>query len=174
MFKSLPVVLAAVLVCTAAPQAVSEPGRAGNPLDAVARSAPTPEQLARFLHAHLTFQEDFSLFGQADYWQAPEEVLVRGKGDCEDYALLANDLLKRQGRESFVFSLYGPGGYAHTVCVFVEGGRFSLLNQDRLIHTGAASIEELADKIHRDWEWGAIAERHGHRGRAVRIIRRIK
>ena len=145
----------------------------GNPLDLVAQSYSTPEQLARFLNAHLTFQEDLSLFGQADYWQAPEEVLVRGRGDCEDYALLANDLLKRQGKETFVFSLYGPKGYAHTVCVFVEGGRYNLLNQDRLIRTRAASLEELAGKIFRDWEWGAIAERHGHRGRAVRILRRV-
>ena len=143
-----------------------------SPLDLVARSYSTPEQLARFLNARLTFQEDLSLFGQVDYWQAPEEVLVRGRGDCEDYALLANDLLKRQGKETFVFSLYGPRGYAHTVCVFVEGGRYSLLNQDRLVRTRAASLEELAGKLCRDWEWGAVAERNGHRGRAVRIIRR--
>ena len=142
-----------------------------NPLDLVARNYSTPEQLACFLKARLTFQEDLSLFGQADYWQAPEEVLVRGRGDCEDYALLANDLLKRQGKETFVFSLYGPRGYAHTVCVFVEGGRYSLLNQDRLVSTRAASLEELAGKLCRDWEWGAVAERNGHRGRAVRIIR---
>ena len=173
MFKVLSASLAAALFCAAAaPQAASEPGRAESLLDSAARSASTPEQLARFLNAHLTFQEDLSLFGQADYWQAPEEVLVRGRGDCEDYALLANDLLKRQGKKSFVFSLYGPKGYAHTVCVFVEGGRYNLLNQDRLIRTQAASLEELAGKLCRDWEWGAVAERNDHRGRAVRIVRR--
>ncbi len=173
MFKVLSASLAAALFCVvAAPQAASEPGQAESPLDLVARSCSTPEQLARFLNAHLIFQEDLSLFGEADYWQAPEEVLVRGRGDCEDYALLADDLLKRQGRKSLVFSLYGPKGYAHTVCVFVEDGRYNLLNQDRLVRTGAASLEELAGKLCRDWEWGAVAERHGHRGRAVRILRR--
>jgi hypothetical protein len=158
----LPVLLAAGLCA----------GRADSPLDLIARSHPTPEQLAGFLNTHLTFQEDLSLFGQEDYWQAPEEVLARGRGDCEDYASLAADLLGRQGVGSFLFSLYGGKGYAHTVCVFVEGGRYSVLNQDRLLRYRAASLEELAGKLCRAWEWGAVAERHGHRGRAVRVIRR--
>ncbi|MDO8730733.1 MAG: transglutaminase-like cysteine peptidase [Candidatus Omnitrophota bacterium] len=173
MFKVLSASLAVALFCVAAaPQAASDPGRAESPLETVAQSTSTPEQLARFLNARLIFQEDLALFGQTDYWQTPEEVLVRGRGDCEDYALLANDLLKRQGKKSFVFSLYGPRGYAHTVCVFVEGGRFNLMNQDRLIRTQAASLEELADELCRDWEWGAVAEQNGHRGRAVQIVRR--
>jgi len=147
-------------------------GRADSPLDSVARSHPTPERLAGFLGAHLTFQEDLSLFGQQDYWQSPEEVFTRGRGDCEDYALLASDLLARQGVHSFLFSLYGKKGYAHTVCVFMEGGRYSVLNQARLVRYRAVSLEELAGKLCSGWEWGAVAERHGHRGRAVRIIRR--
>ena len=147
-------------------------GRADSALDSIARSLPTPEQLARFLNTHLTFREDLPLFGQADYWQSPEEVLSRGQGDCEDYASLAADLLGRLGIRAFLFSLYGENGYAHTVCVFVEGGRYSVMNQDRLLHYRAASLEELAGKLYRAWEWGAVAERHGHRGRAVRIIRR--
>ena len=173
MSKVPSVLLAAALFCAAAaPQAASEPGRAESPLDSIARSQSTPDQLARFLKARLLFQEDISLFGQADYWQAPEEVLVRGKGDCEDYALLASDLLRRQGKKAFLFSLYGPKGYAHTVCVFMEDGRYNLMNQDRLVRARAASLEELAGTLCREWEWGAVAERSGHRGRAVRIIRR--
>lgn len=158
----LPVLLAAGLCA----------GRADSPLDWVARSHPTPEQLARFLNTHLTFREDLPLFGQVDYWQSPEEVLSRGQGDCEDYASLATDLLGRQGVRSFLFSLYGKKGYAHTVCVFVESERYSVLNQDRLLRYRAASLEDLAGKLCRAWEWGAVAERHGHRGRAIRVIHR--
>jgi len=155
----------AVVLCAAEVSAES-------PLESVARTCTTPEQLALFLHENLVFQEDRSLFGQTDYWQAPEEVLLRGKGDCEDYALLASDLLNRQGREAFIFSLYGEKGYAHTVCVFVENGRYSVLNQDRLVRCKAASLEALADQLYSGWKWGAVAQRQGHRGRAVRLIRR--
>ena len=34
------------------------------------------------------------------------------------------------------------------------------------------SLEELAGKLCRDWEWGAVAQRRGHRGRALQILRR--
>ena len=163
--------LAALLFAAAGPVS-SEPGWAEGPLDSIARNLSTPEALARFLHSHITFQEDLPLFGQADYWQAPEELLARGRGDCEDYALLACDLLSRRGAKAFLFSLYGTGGYAHTVCVFMDGGRYSVMNQDRLVRYRAASMEDLAGRLYSGWEWGAVAERRGHRGRAVRIIRR--
>ena len=164
--------MAAVLCLSAVPPVSSAPGGGDRRLESVARTCATPEQLALFLNENLVFQEDRSMFGQTDYWQAPEEVLVRGRGDCEDYALLANDLLNRQGRESFVFSLYGDQGYAHTVCVFVEENRYNVLNQDRLVRCRAASLEELAGKIYPGWRWAAVARRQGHRGRAVRLIRR--
>ncbi len=163
--------LACALLLSGAAEVSSDPARAENSMESAARACATPDQISRFLRENVLFQEDQSLFGQADYWQTPEELLARRKGDCEDYALLACDLLLRQGKEAFVFSLYGEKGYAHTVCVFVEGGRFSVLNQDRLVRYGASSLEELAGQLYSGWTWGAVAQRHGHRGRAARIIR---
>jgi len=133
---------------------------------------PTPEALAAYLEQALTFEEDTDLFGQVDYWQSPKEFLARGKGDCEDYALLAYTVLKRQGVEAFPFSLYGPNGFAHTVCVFVEDGRYNVINQDKVLRYEADSLEMLADLLCPTWSWGAVAERSGHRGRAVRVIQK--
>ena len=127
MFKALVSgMAAAAFFLAAAPSVSSDPARAENRLGSVARACSTPEQLALFLSTHVIFEEDRLLFGQADYWQAPEEVLARGRGDCEDFALLACDLLSRQGKEAFLFSLYGEGGYAHTVCIFKDGGCYSI------------------------------------------------
>lgn len=174
MFRLLSIGFLAVALGLAGVSRVSsDPVSAENSLDSAARACSSPERLARFLSARLAFQEDLSLFGQADYWQAPEEVLARGRGDCEDYALLASDLLGRQGKEAFVFSIYGENGYAHTVCVFVENGRYNVLNQDRLVRYRADSLEELAGKLNAGWTWGAVARRHGHRGRAIRLINRV-
>lgn len=131
----------------------------------------SPEAIAHFLKQKITFERDSRLFGQVDYWQDPLEFLKRGSGDCEDYALLAQVLLERQGKEAFVFSLYGSGGYAHTVCVFVDNGRYNVVNQDRLIRTQAESLEELATSLYPQWTWGAVAERVGHRGRRLQEIR---
>lgn len=139
-------------------------------LNTLARTCPTPEALASYLKQEFTFQEDPSLFNKPDYWQEPEEFLNRKKGDCEDYAILAKTILEQQGKEAFLFSLYGGSGYAHTVCVFVDETGYSVINQDRVIHTQAGSLETLAGLLCPTWVWGAIAERSGHRGRAVSTI----
>ena len=163
--------LAIGLSLAAIPQvASSEPSRPGHILQALAHACPTPEQLALFLHKNVVFQDDIRLFGQVDYWQDPEEFLDHRKGDCEDYALLAQAVLLQQGVEAFVFSLYGEQGYAHTVCVFVENGRYNVINQDRVVRYRAKSLADLATYLHPRWVWGAIAERVGHRGRAIREI----
>ena len=159
-------VLAFVLVLWSASAASPQPGG----LDEIARRYPTPERLAAFLKERIVFKEDQQLFGTEDYWQQPEEFLNRGAGDCEDYALLAQEILKRQGKEAFVLSLYGDENYAHTVCVFVEQGCSHVINQDRVIRYGARSIEELATDLYPRWKWAAIARRVCTRGQAIRKI----
>lgn len=153
-------------------RAGAEPQGTEPPLAALARSCPTPEALAEFLSTHIAFAEDQALFNTADYWQAPEELLSRREGDCEDYALLAHAVFQLQGRESYVLSLYGAEGYAHTVCIFVENGRYNVVNQDRIIRMEAPSLETLAAALCPAWNWGALAERWGTRGRALQLIKR--
>lgn len=139
-------------------------------LNIIARTYTSPEALASYLKQEFTFQEDPSLFNETDYWQEPEEFLNRKRGDCEDYAILAKAILEQQGKEAFLLSLYGKCGYAHTVCVFVDDKGYSVINQDRVIHYKAASLETLAGLLCPTWVWGAVAERAGHRGRAVSTI----
>ena len=153
-----------------APTAQSEQTVADQNLASIVRAYPTPEKLAAFLRKRIAFQEDEKRFGEADYWQAPEEVLERGAGDCEDYALLAQEVFKQQGVGAFLLSLYGSGGYAHTVCVFLDGRTYSVINNDRVVRYRAKSLEELATFLYPQWSWGAVAEKMGHRGRAVQEI----
>lgn len=141
-------------------------------LTTLARTCSSPEEIASYLKQEFTFQEDPSLFNEPDYWQEPEEFLNRKRGDCEDYAILAKTILEQQGSEAFLLSLYGGSGYAHTVCVFVDDRGYSVINQDRVIHYQAASLETLAGLLCPTWVWGAVAERAGHRGRAVSTIER--
>lgn len=139
-------------------------------LEELARAYPTPRQLAGFLRRTIAFKRDPELFSRADYWQTPEELLARRAGDCEDYALLAKAVLDRQGKEAFLLSLYGSEGYAHTVCVFVEQGRYNVINQDRLVRYRAKSLDELAGFLHPGWSWAAIAVQHGSLGKSIRKI----
>lgn len=149
----------------------TEPDSPEFTLSGLAQSCPTPEALARFLKREIRFQKDRNLFGQPDYWQGPEESLARRGGDCEDYAILAQAVFTLQGKEAFLLSLYGPHGYAHTVCVFIEEGRYNLINEDRLLRYRAQSIQELATFLYPAWRWAAVAERKGYSGRMIREIR---
>ena len=141
------------------------------PLERVAVSHPTPEAIASFLRAEFTFQRDEEQFGETDHWQSPEEFLQHRVGDCEDYALLAQALLRQNGIEAYVFSLFGAEGYAHTVSVFVdEQGRYNVINQGKLQRYHAPSLDLVAAQMNPSWTVGLIAEQDGTRGRIVREI----
>lgn len=56
-----------------------------------------------------------------DWIQRPELTWKRKTGDCEDYAYLAQALLKQIGIESQVLNIIlKPSKYSHAVCVFKQ------------------------------------------------------
>ena len=137
-------------------------------LEQLASTYTTPEAIAAFLQKECLFMRDETLFGTADYWQAPEELALRRNGDCEDYALLASELLKRNGIEARIFCLFGKGGYAHTVSLFMDHeGRYNIINQDKVHYVHASSLELVASSIYPKWLFGGITERRGTRGRLI-------
>ena len=137
-------------------------------LDQLASTYTTPNAVAAFLHTAFTFTRDEELFGEVDRWQSPEEFLARKAGDCEDYALLARTLLRRNGIEASVFSVFGNEGYAHTVCVFLDHrGRYNVIDVDKLRALHVKSLEAVASWLSPSWTVGAIAERTGARGQVV-------
>jgi predicted transglutaminase-like cysteine proteinase len=52
--------------------------------------APDTEKTRRvndFFNRRITFSEDIAIWGQSDYWATPLEIMGRGEGDCEDFAI---------------------------------------------------------------------------------------
>ena len=140
-------------------------------LDQLAGTYTTPKTVATFLHNAFTFKRDEKLFGEADRWQSPEEFVARKAGDCEDYALLARALLRRNGIEAYVFSLFGKESYAHTVCVFVDvHGQYNLIDGDKLRELHAKSLEAVASWLSPAWTVGGIAEQVGTYGQLVKQL----
>jgi len=120
----------------------------------------------------MTPATDEAMFGQPDYWQTPEEFLERKSGDCEDYALFSQAILQRQGRQAHVLSLFGDEGLAHTVCVFVDAGRYRAIDQDHLTAYGASTLAALAQRLSPRWTHAALAQRFGGRGKLLsRIVK---
>ena len=142
------------------------------PFHELIKELSSPEILVRFMHENFTFIDDLRLFGTEDYWQTPEELWSRREGDCEDYALFAEKVLREQGIEAYAVSFYGKKGYAHTVTIFAENGSYQVINEDRLYKYEAKTIEEALSRIYPAWNWGAFAEQRGSRGWAIQKIKR--
>ncbi len=51
----------------------------------------------RFFNQQLDFRDDQATWGQVDYWATPVEALVKGAGDCEDFALAKYFSLRQLG-----------------------------------------------------------------------------
>lgn len=130
----------------------------------------TPQDMIHLMKEEFRFEEDWSLFGTEDYWQDPEEFWRLKSGDCEDYALFSQYILQRLGYESYVVSLYGEFGYAHTVNVFLTDTGYNVINEDRLYEYGAPTLEEALSRVNSGWIWGAIAERRQTRGWMVQSL----
>lgn len=45
------------------------------------------QQVNEFFNQQIMFVDDRILWSQADYWATPVEILYRGAGDCEDFAI---------------------------------------------------------------------------------------
>lgn len=41
----------------------------------------------QFFNRRIQFREDIEVWGQEDYWASPVEMLDKGQGDCEDFAM---------------------------------------------------------------------------------------
>lgn len=54
-------------------------------------------RVSRFIHREITYMVDEKLYGTEDYWATPSETLGHGKGDCEDFAILAYVSLRHAG-----------------------------------------------------------------------------
>ncbi|MCW0002328.1 transglutaminase-like cysteine peptidase [Pararhizobium sp. YC-54] len=51
------------------------------------------------------YQPDAQNYSAKDYWASPDEILARGKGDCEDYAILKMAALKATGLPAQAMSI---------------------------------------------------------------------
>jgi predicted transglutaminase-like cysteine proteinase len=101
---------------------------------------PAREQLNavnRFFNQQLTFQDDTRIWRQIDYWATPIESLIKGAGDCEDYALAKYFSLRHLGipsdklRITYVKAL--TQNQAHMVLTFYSSPTADPLVLDNLV-----------------------------------------
>lgn len=70
--------------------------------DLLARSVSQSEgaklqRVNEFFNRNIRFSDDIKIWGVADYWATPLELMGRGEGDCEDFAIAKYMTLKLMG-----------------------------------------------------------------------------
>ncbi len=77
-----------------------------------------------FFNQRIAFREDQQVWGRVDYWASPLELLDKGQGDCEDYAiakyfsLLATGLPEAKLRLVYVRAMLDGRPQAHMVLAY--------------------------------------------------------
>ncbi len=99
-----------------------------------------PEKLAwvnRYFETWVTYQTDDVVWGQTDYWASPAELLGRGQGDCEDYAI---------AKYLFLLEMGIPPSRLRLIYVKAKiGGRRSTITQAHMVlgYYATANAEPL-------------------------------
>lgn len=91
-------------------------------------------EIESWVKANIKYNSDEKLHGEQDYWQTPEETMVLRQGDCEDYAFLNQELLRRINIESIILCI--SGGFSvkgtHAICAFPKDSPTSFFDNQYL------------------------------------------
>lgn len=80
-----------------------------------------------------------------DWIQSAELTWGLKRGDCEDFAWLAEKLLKQLNIEGWMLSiLLNPAKYSHAICVFIDNDNWFYFSNSKLIET---RYHELYNKM---------------------------
>jgi len=109
----------------------------------------TPAQLSQWLTADFKYETEMP-----DYWQPAEETIDLKKGDCEDFAILAQAALEQLNIPSqiVVINFKDLPNQAHAVCVFKTGDFYNFITNQQLIQTNASTISAAIQGQYPDWE----------------------
>lgn len=116
-------------------------------LDGIARASAQPEEqrlevINQFFNRRIYFRDDIEVWGQVDYWASPLETMIRGQGDCEDYAIAKYFSLQATGisvsklRLVYVRAVLGPPAtppVAHMVLAYYATAASEPLILDNLV-----------------------------------------
>jgi hypothetical protein len=114
--------------------------------------------LSRWLATHIRYKEDRT---PADEWKEPHTTLTDGTGDCEDYAILTLEVLKRMGiHDVFLLGVSSKTrNIGHVVTIFRENKKqvWSYYNFEKL-ETGKQKFDDLVYAVARECRYGSKIE----------------
>ncbi len=103
------------------------------------------DSVNRFFNTRIRYAADLKSWGKPEYWATPEEVLDRGQGDCEDFAIAKFFTLKWIGVEedllNLVYCRIAPGDRPHVVVGYLADADSPLI-----LDSGADEIAPASER----------------------------
>lgn len=131
-----------VFIAAVASNAIASQG-----LEEAMQGMRSPEDIARFFSQEFTYAMTLP-----DRAHTPEETMETMSGDCEDFALLASEMLARMGVESQVLIIRFSGmKIAHAICIWKDKkGYYNFISNRELERTGQRTVEGAVMKFYPD------------------------
>ncbi|MEW6101402.1 MAG: transglutaminase-like domain-containing protein [Candidatus Omnitrophota bacterium] len=107
----------------------------------------SPQELSQW------YLKDFKYIREMpDRWQPAEETLRLRQGDCEDYAILSHEILKRMGiRSQIIIIKFNNIRPSHIICAWKEGRYYNFFTNQHFVQTQSESLVELIEELYPDW-----------------------
>ena len=109
----------------------------------------SPKRLWWWMFQYLKYIKDITKHEVVELWQTSEETLEYRTGDCEDYAILAYDVLKELNPHIIVVAEQ-LARYGHAVCTFKWSGYWYHISNWGLKKTAAKTFEEVYKYTYKD------------------------
>jgi len=108
----------------------------------------SPKEISDWLSKNFTYVGEMP-----DYWQNAQETLDKKTGDCEDFAILAQAILKKLHIPSQILIIKFQGiNQLHAICVFKNGEYYSFFSNQELIDTKSSLLKDAITEKYYDWE----------------------
>ena len=138
----------AVLMLTIAVLAATIPN-VSEAAEGVPVEVQTPQALMQWMQKDFTYA-----MKMPDKPQSVEETINRKKGDCDDFAVLAQSALSEMGIKSHVIIIEFKGlNVKHAVCVWKDtNGTYNIISNRKQYRTGKPNVRQAISKYYPDWQ----------------------
>jgi len=118
------------------------------------------DSISDYLITYYKYESDAEQFDYEDYWQTTEEMIENKKGDCEDFAILTQAILKELDIKSQLIGLWWEERdftttykmYGHMLLVFQdENDKYSFMDNQFYVAAEKETIEELFEFYTDNW-----------------------
>lgn len=75
-----------------------------------------------------TYTSDMKMYGKSDYWSTPEQFVISGGGDCEDFVVMKHAILAALGAKDMLYATKTVNGVLHAVLLVKDSGTYKTLD----------------------------------------------